>query len=360
MLLINSFYFVTSKKDDKPKNQLKKLPIAADSTNLGYEDYAYLTGWAESHISWSFSTSPSKNIQVWAIESYYYAHLVLGGTSFGYLLSEQSSGTGTFNVPQVGKWYVLFWNKQAGDSTTVTYSGSFYGDTRTPNITIIEPTSSSTYQKGKFYDVKWTIAINSGSYVKIDLFKGNSLDSTLLTSTPNNGVASIQIPPSSSEGFNYRIKITSTSKAFYDYSEYFTIENQTAQTYLTIISPAKGEVYEHGDKMAITWETNCPSTTVSIKISSSCGNLYYIATVASDAGTYNWTIPNSINVCNYYWITVTPNACTIPLEPVSYFSIIASSTSNPAIPSYNISIIIWTIIWVIIPIIIFAKKKNNL
>lgn len=99
ILLFSSFYFGTSKKDDNPKNQLSQLPRAADSANLDYEDYVSLTGWAEDYISWSFSTSPSKDIQVWAVNSYYFAAFVLGGTGLGYPLSEQSSGTGTFNVP---------------------------------------------------------------------------------------------------------------------------------------------------------------------------------------------------------------------------------------------------------------------
>lgn len=367
ILFFSSFYIGTSKKDDKPKIQLKQLPRAADSASLEYEDYVYLAGWADDYISWSFSTSPSKDIEVWALDSSMYAAFVIAGSAVGYLLSDQSSGSGTFNVPKPSSWFVVFFNKQkwGGNTqpTTVSYSASFHGDARTPNITVIKPTSSSTYDKGESYTVEWTIGINSGRNVKIELFKGNSLDSTLMSNTPNVGSARVQIPNSSSDGSDYRIKITSISSAdYYGYSEYFTIQPHI-QIYLTIISPVEGEVYETGDTIIITWETNCPSNTVLIKLSSTCRTPYYIAHDALNTGNYSWTIPgnrvNTIISCDYYYIEVYPNDCMIPLHPPILFAI-ESTASDPTIPSYNMLIVIWTIIWITIPIIIFVKKKYNL
>ncbi len=151
ILLICSFSFDTLKKDDKPKIQLKQLPRAADSASLEYEDYVYLAGWADDYIFWSFSTSPSKDIEIWALDPVAYVSFVIAGSAVGYLLSDQSSGTGTFNVPKGSSWYVVFFNKQKWggntQSTTVSYSASFHGDARTLNITVIKPTSSSTYDK---------------------------------------------------------------------------------------------------------------------------------------------------------------------------------------------------------------------
>lgn len=258
-------------------------------------------------------------------------------------------------------WYVLFWNKQSWnvdtESTTVTYSASFHGDTRTPDITVIEPTSSSIYDKGEFYTIEWTVGINSGSYVEIQLFKGNSLYSTLESNTDNDGAHLVQIPNSTSDGSDYRIKISSKSSADYGYSEYFTIQPHL-QIYFTIVSPAEGEVYESGDIIVIAWETNCPSTTVLIELSSTCRTPYYIASDAPNTGTYSWTIPNTIISCEYYYFEVYPNDCSIPLSSPITFAI--EAPIPPTIPSYNLSIVIWTIIWLTIPVIIFIKKKNNL
>jgi len=80
---------------------------------------------------------------------------------------------------------------------------------------------------------------------------------------------------------------------------------------------------------------------------------------APNTGIYNWTIPQSINDCDRNIIKVTPENCNVfnLNTHTGYFTI---ASSSPTIPSYNMSIVIWTIIWITIPVIIFLKKKYKL
>jgi len=94
-------------------------------------------------------------------------------------------------------------------------------------------------------------------------------------------------------------------------------------------------------------------------LSSTCRTPLHIANDAPNNGNYSWTIPNTIISCDYYYFEVYPNDCMIPMSSPILFAIEASTISGPTIPSYNMLIVIGTIIWITIPIIIFVKKKCN-
>lgn len=86
---------------------------------------------------------------------------------------------------------------------------------------------------------------------------------------------------------------------------------------------------------------------------------------ALNTGIYNWTIiaqgsPETVR----YHISVRPKDCAVSYTSSSYFTITKkpqkNNSSSSTIPSFNISIVIWTLIWINISIIIFIKKKYDL
>jgi hypothetical protein len=96
--------------------------------------------------------------------------------------------------------------------------------TYTKQAQVTYPTASGIkWTRGSSYTITWTGF--PGSNVKIELYKGSSLNTTLSTSTGNNGSFSWTVPTGQALGTDYRIKVTSTSDTSkYDYSDnYFEI-----------------------------------------------------------------------------------------------------------------------------------------
>ncbi len=340
------------------ENQSENLHTSP-TTMLIPDKWEETHGSANDYIFWSFSTSPSEVINVWILKASEYSSFISSGFATGYHQTTSASSSGSFDVSSYFQttWYVIFWNDESGSqSTALSYFVYFHDDRITPDITVTEPTSSSNYVKDRDYTVKWT-SISAGVAVKIELFKGNLFYSTLVTNTRNDGQELVHIPSSCLEGSDYSIKITSISYSVFGFSANFTIQ---PYKYCRVISPDLGEVYEPGDVIPITWETNCQNTEVEIELLTfdDWDYIYYIDMNALNNGSYNWTITaqDLPETEKWFFIYVRPKDCTANVTMSGSFSIQKNSL---AIPSYNISIVIWIVIWINIAAIIFIKKKHH-
>ena len=164
--------------DDKCPSNLDYLENlrSSPSKGLNHDDYAEIHGYADQYVTWNFVTNPSQIINVWALDAYQYSLWISGMSVSGYLLSTSSSDSGTFNVPSGETWYIVFWNDEIGSQyTIVTYNANFVGDSRPPSINVNSPYSGASYRAGTNCEIKWS-RVNAGSSVKIELFKGGSLD----------------------------------------------------------------------------------------------------------------------------------------------------------------------------------------
>ncbi len=341
-------------------DKLHASPLVA----LDPDEWEETHGYANDYIDWSFSTSPSQVINVWVLDSANYVQFTTSGIASGHHLTKSSSGSGRFDVSSyLGQtWYVIFWNDELVSQTTVlTYDAFFRDDTVPFSITVTEPTSASTYVRDRDYVVKWTsyTPLIGHDYVKIELFKGASLYSSLLTTptTPNDGEHLVHIPSSCPEASDYRIKIYTSSTVF-GFSANFTIQKYT---YCRIISPAFQDVFDIGDVIPITWETNCnDSLEVEIELLTfyDWDYLFYIDRNAPNTGIYNWTInaedlPEDERTYTRFFIYVRPKGYDANCTFGGFFTI-----QKPfSIPSYNIPIISSMLICAIIVVIKFSKKK---
>ncbi|MHC4501507.1 MAG: matrixin family metalloprotease, partial [Planctomycetota bacterium] len=110
------------------------------------------------------------------------------------------------------------------DSSCYDYS-SYFTIYPPSSITITSPNGSECWEPGTSHTITWNSSGNPGSYVKIELYKGGVLNSTIKDSTHNDGSYPWPIPSSQIIGSDYKVRITSTSNSsYYDYSDdYFTI-----------------------------------------------------------------------------------------------------------------------------------------
>ena len=99
-----------------------------------------------------------------------------------------------------------------------------YGGCPSCSITVTSP-DGDCWEVGEVYNINWVSEITSGN-VKIDLYKGGSLDRVIALSTPDSGTYAWSVPADGSltSDCDYRIKVTDVSNSScYGYSAYFCI-----------------------------------------------------------------------------------------------------------------------------------------
>lgn len=82
-------------------------------------------------------------------------------------------------------------------------------------ITLTYPNGGESWQHGITNIIKWSYSGSPGSYVKIELLKGTTVNRVISSSTPNDGSYSWIIPSTQTLGSDYKIRITSTTNSLY-------------------------------------------------------------------------------------------------------------------------------------------------
>ena len=173
------------------------------------------------------------------------------------------------------------------NTTLYDYSNANFTITGPPFITVINPNGGQLYDWDDQVGISWND--NIAENVKIELYKGGTLNQTIVSSTPSDGYFGWDIPDDISGGNDYKVKITSINTgSLYDYSDNnFTINAKT----ITVTSPNGGETWIAGETHHITWSDNIPEN---VKIELYKGgtlNQTIVSSTPSD-GFYNWHIPD--------------------------------------------------------------------
>lgn len=150
--------------------------------------------------------------------------------------------------------------------------------------------------------IRWDSTGDSGSSVKIELFKGNLKAADVTSSTSNSGQYSWNPPDNLSYGSDYHIKITSNSNTeISDMSD----GNFTVGKSIDIISPKTGDVWGQRGSYTIKWYKNTdagPSVTIDLYIGSTLKKS--ITSSTSNSGSFDWNIGDT-EIGSSYRIKIT-------------------------------------------------------
>lgn len=180
-----------------------------------------------------------------------------------------------------------------------------YGSIST--ITVTSPNGGENWIQGSVHNITWTYSNITGN-VKIELFKNNVLNATIVSSTPvSNGTYSWNIPSGQALGTDYSIKITSLSNpSILDSSNAnFQISSSTSSS-ITVTSPNGGENWVQNSAHGITWTYS--NLTGNVKIELFKGGILdtiISPSTAIAAGTYGWTVPSGQTVGIDYTVKIT-------------------------------------------------------
>ena len=149
------------------------------------------------------------------------------------------------------------------------------------NIAVTAPDGGPTWEAGTTKTITWTSS-NAGT-VKIDLYDGSSLDSTITASAANNGSYSWVIPGGTTPDSGYEIRITSNADAaFFDESPGFVIEK------ITVTAPTSSVTWTAGDSHDVTW-TSSGDGNVTLALYQGGAYVKDIKTTSNDGST-DWGV----------------------------------------------------------------------
>jgi hypothetical protein len=120
-------------------------------------------------------------------------------------------------------------------------------------ITVSTPNGRESWQTGAQQTISWSD--NIAENVKIELYKGGNFNSSIATSTTSDGSYNWTIPGGTSQGVDFKIKITSAiDGSLSDFSDGdFTI---TATPFISVSTPNGSESWGAGAQHIISWDDN--------------------------------------------------------------------------------------------------------
>ena len=129
--------------------------------------------------------------------------------------------------------------------------------------------------------------------VKIELLKGNDVQTTIISSTSNDGSHTWNIPPDFPAATDYKIRVTNVGDTVTDVSNaYFTI---TAPSVI-VTYPDDGRILYAHSSSPILWNSVGSFANVKILFSPDSGaNWYTVVSSTPNNGAYTWTIPDSLS-----------------------------------------------------------------
>jgi len=246
--------------------------------------------------------------------------------------SAASSGTYSWTLPNTlsaGSDYKI---RITGVTTTTLYdeSDASFTINAVPNITVLSPNGSETWQLGTSQSITWSD--NIAENVKIDLYKAGTFNSTIISSVASSGTYSWTLPTTLTAGSDYKIRITGvTTTSLYDESNAnFTID---AVPNITVTTPNGSETWQMGSAQSITWSDNIAENVKIDLYKAGTFNSTIVSSVAS-SGIFSWTLPTSLTTASDYKIRITGVTTTsLYDESNAYFTINAVPNITVSAPN---------------------------
>jgi hypothetical protein len=172
-------------------------------------------------------------------------------------------------------------------------------------LVTIPPDGSAGWVAGRTYTITWSApGMTPADRLKIELYKGGSLDSPIIADTENDGTYIWSLPFSLAGGNNYAIKISSISEPTVSGTgSNFNIIKPS----ITVLYPnAKTDMLRMGDTCVISWRSDSVPGNVNITLERhilGSPNPTEVFTIADSApsgpsgGTYIWNVPTTLQTC---------------------------------------------------------------
>jgi len=155
-------------------------------------------------LTWSSSGSPGAYVKI---------ELMKGGV-VNKVISSSTANDGSYSwtissTQTLGTDYKIRITSTSKPSITDSSNSNFAIVQGTLTVTV--PNGGESWKHGTVHTITWSKSGSTGSYVKIELLKGGTVNRVISSSTPNDGSYSWTIPSTQTPGTDYKIRITSTA-----------------------------------------------------------------------------------------------------------------------------------------------------
>jgi len=268
------------------------ITVTSPSTSTDWEAGSTQT------ISWNKSGIQDANVKIELFK----------GESLDSTISSSATNNGSFS-------WIINSGQTVGSDYTVkvtTLDGQVTDDSDVftisqpvvPTVTITSPVSSSDWAAGSVQSISWDKTGTQDTDVKIELFKGGSLNSTISASTSNNGSFSWTVSGGQAAGSDYTVKITTLDGQVTDDSDTFTISVQQ-QDGITITSPTSSSVWTYDNTYTVTWNAvGTMNARVKLRVYQGDTKIFALSDDTENDGSFSWTVPSSIPEASDYVIRV--------------------------------------------------------
>lgn len=175
--------------------------------------------------SWSVGTTQSIAwTKAGALAAFVKIELYKGGLkTLDIAASTENDGAYSWTLPTTlaaGSDYIV--RVTTSDGAVYDDSGAFSVVTG-PAITVTSPAAGDIWKRKTYHNILWTKSGTQASYVKIRLYRNNSLKLTITSRTANDGVYNWRVGSTLTLGSGYQIRVTTTDNLVDDYSDIFSI-----------------------------------------------------------------------------------------------------------------------------------------
>ncbi len=189
-------------------------------------------------------------------------------------------------------------------------------------IKVTNPTSSSRWNIGESWNIKWTSTGVTQPSIKIMLWQGATFIRDIVDNAPNNGLYSWDVPESLAPGA-YKIRVKTIGAEIVGISAEFNIGNAK----ITVTEPSHDVTWKPGETHLIQWtHTGLMANYVRIAFwPDQGGPLYYAAESTDNDGSFSWTIPLDVVPAKYKLVIRAVDGFPFGVSP----SIIIDSGARP-------------------------------
>jgi hypothetical protein len=295
-------------------------------------------------ISWDYALNPGSYVKIELYKENSFYKSIISSRGIG------SSGSGSYSwlIPDTlpaGEYRVKVSSTSKPACNDLSDNIFTITPAPQPEITITSPNGGELWQNGTIHTISWTYAGNTGSYAKIELYKGGVLNRVLVSSrTISSRSYSWSLPSTLYTGSDYRIKITSTSNPVCsDSSDSDFAISGAVYPQISITSPHGSEVWQIGTVQPITWSyVGNPGSYVKLELYK--GGIFNRTILSSrsigssGSGSYTWTLLSTLQEGSDYRIKIssTSKPAFFDLSDAN-FSITAMAVSSASLTAPNIS-----------------------
>ena len=188
---------------------------------------------------------------------------------------------------------------------------------------ITNPIGGETFGSTSYIDVQW-ISTYDG-LLRMELYKANTLVTTLASTTSNDGTQTVQLPAVNSTSSDYSIKlIYKNDTSIFDFSNTFTISQAEV---ITVLSPTSNDIFYTDNPISINWNSNFGGN-VKIELFENGTLMSVFSSSTPNDNSETFTIPASLTGGNSCIVKITSLTNPAVSGSSSPFQIIDSSANG--------------------------------